>query len=667
VRIEIAAQFEMGVLLVGVFPGQLGQQAEALVAVLLDERGVFGLDIEAFLLGGLGREAVGRLQRLVPARPVHELVAGARKVEPGDGEARVEGDGPLQRPPRVLREKAFELIAAAEEILVGLEGRGRHVGDPGLGLLDLERREPYAARDRPADLVDLRLEDARRAVAPRLGRLEGLARRGIEDLDVGDERLARLGVEADGQGLDPLAPADREGLVLVEDGRGVLAVPPQEVPELLPGRHPEVAGLLEARDEQVGDCFLKVVERRVTCLVPEPDDGDRPAVGGALRNELPGRKGEGEDEPGEGRDPDLLRRQPDRDRFRRRRPPQGQWRGGRRQGVFDLRQPACEVDGAGRPLLGRLVEAPQDEAGQLLRDLRVEGPRVRRGFAFLLDRDAEQGVPFEGQPSRQHLEENDPEGVEVRARSRLLALHLLGRHVLGRADEDVGAGDALALDGPGDAEVHDPGVAVPVDHDVLRLEVAVDDADPVGFLEAFADLAGDAHGLAHGQGADAVNEALEVFPGHVLHGDEVGLALAAEVVHPADVPVRDRSGQPQLAAEAFDRPFVGRDLGVEQLEGQLFADLGVVDLVDAAHAALAQVLDDLVAAGEGLAGGKLARERGRHDRGRGLAGAGHLRAAAAAEAGLRRIFGVAAGTTHRHQHESPRSISPWARRVNARY
>jgi hypothetical protein len=191
----------------------------------------------------------------------------------------------------------------------------------------------------------------------------------------------------------------------------------------------------------------------------------------------------------------------------------------------------------------------------------------------------------------------------------------------------------------------------------------VDDAGAVGLREPFADLAGDADRLADRQGADAVDEALEVLAGDVLHGDVVGRALAAEVVHAADVAVGDRPCQAQLVAEALDRPFVGGDLGVEELEGQLLPDLGVVDLVDAAHAALAEVLDHLVAPGEGLSGGKLTEGRGGHDQGGGLTQTrrrGEGRAAAAAEAGLLGILGLAFRTAHFGLLRSLRRINPRA-------
>ena len=44
--------------------------------------------------------------------------------------------------------------------------------------------------------------------------------------------------------------------------------------------------------------------------------------------------------------------------------------------------------------------------------------------------------------------------------------------------------------------------------------------------------------------------------------------------------------------------------GFDELQGDFFLDLRVEDLIDPAHPALAELFDDLVAAGEGRAGGQ---------------------------------------------------------------
>jgi hypothetical protein len=92
--------------------------------------------------------------------------------------------------------------------------------------------------------------------------------------------------------------------------------------------------------------------------------------------------------------------------------------------------------------------------------------------------------------------------------------------------------------------------------------------------------------------------ALQILAFDVLHGQVMGQAGFPEVVKPADVPVRDLPGELELVLEALDRLFVEPDLGFDELEGDDLLDLLVVDLVDLAHAAPPELLDNLVAAGE---------------------------------------------------------------------
>src|SRR5512143_2189669 len=137
----------------------------------------------------------------------------------------------------------------------------------------------------------------------------------------------------------------------------------------------------------------------------------------------------------------------------------------------------------------------------------------------------------------------------------------------------------------------------------------MDDAQMMGLREPFADLFGDRHGPARPELAGLPDELLQVLSRYELHGDE-GRALGLpQVEHPADVPVTDPAGQLQLVREALDGLTVQGDLGPQQFEGDLLLDVGVEDLVDPTHAAVAEFLDDLVAAGEGRSGGQLMGRR----------------------------------------------------------
>jgi hypothetical protein len=113
-----------------------------------------------------------------------------------------------------------------------------------------------------------------------------------------------------------------------------------------------------------------------------------------------------------------------------------------------------------------------------------------------------------------------------------------------------------------------------------------------------------------------MDKTLQVLSRNILHGDEGQALSPAQVKHAADVAVADLSGEFQFVRESLDRFLIQGDLRTQQLEGDLLIDVSVLDFVNLAHAAVAELLDDLVAASEGGTGGELADwrlENFRHD------------------------------------------------------
>jgi hypothetical protein len=80
-----------------------------------------------------------------------------------------------------------------------------------------------------------------------------------------------------------------------------------------------------------------------------------------------------------------------------------------------------------------------------------------------------------------------------------------------------------------------------------------------------------------------------------------------EVIHSADVLVAYFSGDFDFVLEALDDPALGRDVGLDKLEGDLFVQLGVVNAIDAAHAPGAQFFDDFITGGKDSSSGELIR------------------------------------------------------------
>ena len=155
----------------------------------------------------------------------------------------------------------------------------------------------------------------------------------------------------------------------------------------------------------------------------------------------------------------------------------------------------------------------------------------------------------------------------------------------------------------GEAEIEDLGVAVGGDHDVLGLDVAVDDARLVGLLQPAPDLGGDLERAEEVELA-ALDEGLHRLARDELHRDVEALGPLAHVVHLGDRRVVHRRRRVRLLQEPPLALLVARELGGQDLEGHQAAQVRVAGLVDDAHAALPEQLLDLVVL-DGLADHRL--------------------------------------------------------------
>jgi hypothetical protein len=203
-----------------------------------------------------------------------------------------------------------------------------------------------------------------------------------------------------------------------------------------------------------------------------------------------------------------------------------------------------------------------------------------------------------------------------------------------------------ALGRASEAEVGDFGPAAAVDHDVGRLQVAMQHAFVVRGREACAELPRDFDSLVFGQPADAPQKRGQVLAVDILHREEVTLVELADVEHAAHVRVRDAKRHPDFGQEAIEPLGIPFDVGREELQGHRLAEFHIVRAIDLAHAAAADEADHPVSPGHHAARQEPAggdrfrprvRRRDRHRRaraGRALAVRGQPRAARGAK-GLR--------------------------------
>ena len=211
-----------------------------------------------------------------------------------------------------------------------------------------------------------------------------------------------------------------------------------------------------------------------------------------------------------------------------------------------------------------LVETAQDhrlELGRRSRPLRAQRRRrVHRNHRAQSGRAGR----VEDRRGREQLEEDRAERPDVRAEVDVLqAAHLLGRHVERRAHHRVGRGQVrrVLVDGLRDAEVEDLHARRAVgrlgDEEVLRLEVAMDDAELVRLADRLARLEEVVDGLVDRQRAPRAEDLREVAAGEVLHHDvRRAVRERADLEDADDVLALNRCGGAGLADETSGGAFV---------------------------------------------------------------------------------------------------------------
>ncbi len=212
----------------------------------------------------------------------------------------------------------------------------------------------------------------------------------------------------------------------------------------------------------------------------------------------------------------------------------------------------------------------------------------------LLERDRDGGLALERHASGQQLVQHHADRVQVRALADGVPLGLLGREVLRGAHDRPGQRHVGGA-GAGDAEVGDLGATLLVEDHVVGLDVAVDDAAPVGEAGGEQDLHDDVDRIAGRQRAVLAHDRLQRASRQVLHRDVVGAVPLAAIEHGDHIGVGEPGGAGGLAAEALDELLVLGEAMVQQLERDLASEQRVVGEVHVGHAAGAEPLGDAIA------------------------------------------------------------------------
>src|SRR5438132_1392921 len=143
---------------------------------------------------------------------------------------------------------------------------------------------------------------------------------------------------------------------------------------------------------------------------------------------------------------------------------------------------------------------------------------------------------------------------------------------------------------PRPAEVHDQNAAGLIAHDVLRLQVTMNDPDAVRGLQRTADLLHDLDRFLGGELSLLMDEGAEILALDVLHGDELHPLGFAQVVNTNYIFVRDLASEEQFLLEAVENSLIAGKIGPDDFQGYWPTQLAVHGFVNRAHSAFAQNL-----------------------------------------------------------------------------
>ncbi len=140
---------------------------------------------------------------------------------------------------------------------------------------------------------------------------------------------------------------------------------------------------------------------------------------------------------------------------------------------------------------------------------------------------------------------------------------------------------------PGQAEVGHDYLTAAVEHDVGGLQVAMEYAFGMGSGQARAELSRDVGCFVLRQTPDAAQQGRQVFAIDIFHREKRVAIDFADVIHAADVRMRDPARDADFVAEALEEIFVASCLFGKKLERDWLAERKVICPIDFSHAAFA--------------------------------------------------------------------------------
>jgi hypothetical protein len=228
--------------------------------------------------------------------------------------------------------------------------------------------------------------------------------------------------------------------------------------------------------------------------------------------------------------------------------------------------------------------------------LRVELANRRRHIDGDGGQRGQQRLARKRQAAGGHAIQDAAKAEQVRAGIDRFGPGLFGSHVVRRADDFARLREGRGRVGvAGQAEVENlhPSLGR-FEPNVRRFDVAMHDAPLVRHAQPRGNFAGDPHRRPERQRLGILEPLLERAPLQQLHGEEGNALVLAYLVDRDDVVVLQGGGRLCLAEKPLPRLLVGGLRTAHHLEGDAAAQLRVLRQQHPAHAALTQLVQDLV-------------------------------------------------------------------------
>ena len=172
--------------------------------------------------------------------------------------------------------------------------------------------------------------------------------------------------------------------------------------------------------------------------------------------------------------------------------------------------------------------------------------------------------------ARENFIEDQPQRINVAAGGYFSPPQLFGRHVGWGAAANLRPADVIGHSRQ--AKVGDHHLASSIEHDIGRLQVAMENALGVGRGQSRAEMACNVERFVGREPADAPQQRSQIFAVDVFHGEKCLALDLAHVIHSANVGMRNSPCHAHFVAKAFEQCLIASGIVRQKLHRHRLAE-----------------------------------------------------------------------------------------------